>query len=103
MILGEKTFRVFGARVEAARKKKGLTQEELAERIGVSQSMINHIEKARSSRIRSGRRWRISRLSGRSMTTDAIILLNPMKEAESSRLLISAIKKPVLKECGILR
>ena len=47
MILGEEIFRVFGARVEAARKKKGLTQEELAERIGVSQSMINHIEKAR--------------------------------------------------------
>ena len=47
MILGEETFRIFGARVEEARKKKGLTQEELAERIGVSQSMINHIEKAR--------------------------------------------------------
>ena len=47
MILGEKTFRIFGARVEAARKKKGLTQEELAERVGVSQSMINHIEKGK--------------------------------------------------------
>ena len=30
MILGEKTFINFGARIEAARKKKGLTQEELA-------------------------------------------------------------------------
>ena len=47
MILGEKTFRIFGARIEAARKKKGLTQEELAERVGVSQSMINHIEKGK--------------------------------------------------------
>ena len=44
MILGEKTFINFGARIEAARKKKGLTQEELAERVSVSQSMINHIE-----------------------------------------------------------
>ena len=47
MILGEKTFINFGARIEAARKKKGLTQEELAEIVGVSQSMINHIEKGR--------------------------------------------------------
>ena len=31
MILGEKTFINFGARIEAARKKKGLTQEELAD------------------------------------------------------------------------
>ena len=31
MILGEKTFINFGAKVEAARKKKGLTQEELIE------------------------------------------------------------------------
>ena len=30
MILGEKTFINFGAKIEAARKKKGLTQEELA-------------------------------------------------------------------------
>ena len=47
MILGEKTFINFGARIEAARKNKGLTQEELAEIVGVSQSMINHIEKGR--------------------------------------------------------
>ncbi len=44
MIFGEETIRIFGERIEAARKKKGLTQEELAERVSVSQSMINHIE-----------------------------------------------------------
>lgn len=44
MIFGEETIRIFGERIEAARKKKGLTQEELAERVNVSQSMINHIE-----------------------------------------------------------
>ena len=44
MIFGEETIRIFGKRIEAARKKKGLTQEELAERVSVSQSMINHIE-----------------------------------------------------------
>ena len=47
MILGENELKIFGARVEAARKKKGLTQEELADKAGVSQSMINHIEKGR--------------------------------------------------------
>ena len=47
MIFGEETIRIFGERIEAARKKKGLTQEELAERVSVSQSMINHIEKGR--------------------------------------------------------
>ena len=47
MILGEKELKTFGANVEAARKKKGLTQEELADRAGVSQSMINHIERGR--------------------------------------------------------
>jgi len=47
MILGENELKIFGARIEAARKKKGLTQEELADRAGVSQSMINHIEKGR--------------------------------------------------------
>ena len=47
MIFGEETIRIFGERIEAARKKKGLTQEELAEIVGVSQSMINHIEKGR--------------------------------------------------------
>ena len=41
MIFGEETIRIFGERIEAARKKKGLTQEELAERVSVSQSMIN--------------------------------------------------------------
>jgi len=47
MILGENELKIVGARIEAARKKKGLTQEELADRAGVSQSMINHIEKGR--------------------------------------------------------
>ena len=47
MILGENELKIFGAKVEAARKKKGLTQEELADKTGVSQSMINHIEKGR--------------------------------------------------------
>ena len=47
MILGEKNLKTFGARIEAARKKKGMTQEELAERVGVSQAMINFIEKGK--------------------------------------------------------
>ena len=47
MILGENELKVFGAKVAAARKKKGLTQEELADKTGVSQSMINHIEQGR--------------------------------------------------------
>lgn len=46
-MLGEKTLTIFGAKIEAMRKKKGLTQEELAEKVGVSQSMINHIEKGK--------------------------------------------------------
>ena len=46
-MLGENELKIFGAKVEAARKKKGLTQEELADKTGVSQSMINHIEKGR--------------------------------------------------------
>ena len=45
--MGENELKIFGAKVEAARKKKGLTQEELADKTGVSQSMINHIEKGR--------------------------------------------------------
>lgn len=44
MILGEKHLKSFGAHVAAARKKKGMTQEELADRVGVSQTMINYIE-----------------------------------------------------------
>ena len=47
MILGEDDLKIYGARVEAARKEKGLTQEELAERVGVSQAMINFIEKGK--------------------------------------------------------
>ena len=47
MILGEKHLKIFGARIEAARKKKGMTQEELADRVGVSQAMINFIEKGK--------------------------------------------------------
>ncbi len=47
MILGEDDLKIYGARVEAARKEKGLTQEELAERVGVTQSMITHIEKGK--------------------------------------------------------
>ena len=47
MILEEKRLKIFGARIEAARKKKGMTQEELAEKVGVSQAMINFIEKGK--------------------------------------------------------
>lgn len=46
-MLGERALKTLGSRVEAARKKKGMTQEELAEIVNVSQSMINHIEKGR--------------------------------------------------------
>ena len=47
IMLGERALKTLGSRVEAARKKKGMTQEELAEIANVSQSMINHIEKGR--------------------------------------------------------
>ena len=44
MILGENSLRAFGANVAAARKKRGMTQEELADKLGISQAMINYIE-----------------------------------------------------------
>lgn len=33
-----------GANIKYARKRKGITQQILAERVGVSQAMINYIE-----------------------------------------------------------
>ena len=44
MILGEKSLRIFGTNVAVCRKNKGMTQEELAVKVGVSQTMINYIE-----------------------------------------------------------
>ncbi len=34
-----------GTNIKVARKKKGITQTELAEKVGVTQTMINFIEK----------------------------------------------------------
>lgn len=47
MILGESSLKALGEKIEKFRKNKGLTQEELANRVGVSQAMINFIEKGK--------------------------------------------------------
>lgn len=47
MILGESSLKALGEKIEKFRKNKGLTQEELADRVGVSQAMINFIEKGK--------------------------------------------------------
>lgn len=47
MILGESSLKALGKKIEKFRKNKGLTQEELADRVGVSQAMINFIEKGK--------------------------------------------------------
>lgn len=44
-------YKDFGIRVRAARRQKGMTQEELAEKAGISASFLGHIE--RGSRIAS--------------------------------------------------
>jgi len=44
-------YQDFGARVRAVRRKQSLTQEELAEKVGISASFMGHIE--RGSRIAS--------------------------------------------------
>lgn len=44
-------YKDFGARVRTLRRRKGLTQEELAERISISASFMGHIE--RGTRIAS--------------------------------------------------
>ncbi len=47
MILGDSSLKALGEKIEKFRKNKGLTQEELADRVGVSQAMINFIEKGK--------------------------------------------------------
>ena len=44
-------YKDFGHRVRVIRRKQGITQEELAEQVGISASFIGHIE--RGSRIAS--------------------------------------------------
>ncbi|MGN1368471.1 MAG: helix-turn-helix domain-containing protein [Aristaeellaceae bacterium] len=44
-------YKDFGARVRSLRRQKGLTQEELAERVDISASFMGHIE--RGTRIAS--------------------------------------------------
>ena len=44
-------YKDFGARIRSLRRKRGLTQEELAERIGICASFMGHIE--RGSRVAS--------------------------------------------------
>lgn len=41
-------YAVFGRRIAAIRKKRGLTQEKLAERADVTNNFISHIETCRS-------------------------------------------------------
>ena len=41
-------YAVFGRRITAIRKKRGLTQEKLAERADVTNNFISHIETCRS-------------------------------------------------------
>lgn len=50
MILGEKSLRIFGTNVAVCRKNKGMTQEELAVKVGVSQTMINYIESGKKNK-----------------------------------------------------
>lgn len=44
-------YKDFGTRVRAARRRLGMTQEELAEKVGISSSFLGHIE--RGTRIAS--------------------------------------------------
>ncbi len=50
--MGKKIYWYFGLRVKELRKEKGLTQSELAEKIGLSNNFIGMIERGEKKYIR---------------------------------------------------
>ena len=50
--MGKKDLLAFGLRVKELRKEKGLTQSELAEKIGLSNNFIGMIERGERNNIR---------------------------------------------------
>jgi XRE family transcriptional regulator, regulator of sulfur utilization len=45
----QKTRKVLGKRIKRLRKQQGLTQEDLAETVGLSSTYVGHIEQGRKS------------------------------------------------------
>jgi transcriptional regulator with XRE-family HTH domain len=93
--LSQEALRLLGAQVRLARKQRGMTETELAERVGVARSTLQLIEKG-DPKVEIGLVFEAATLAGVGLFAPEAATLAPQLErvADKIALLPHAIRRP---------